>query len=53
MGLCDASMPTPKRLAFVAKSDTIGMYKHVKTMQGTFVLKTYADYITNSYVRWT
>lgn len=29
----------PKRLTFVAKSDTIGMYRHVKSMQDTFVLE--------------
>lgn len=29
----------PKRLTFVARSDTIGMYKHVKSMQDTFLLE--------------
>lgn len=29
----------PRRLTFVAKSDTIGMYKHVKQMQDTFLLE--------------
>jgi uncharacterized protein YndB with AHSA1/START domain len=29
----------PTRLTFVAKSDTIGMYKHLKSMQDTFMLE--------------
>lgn len=29
----------PTRLTFVARSDTIGMYKHVKSMQDTFLLE--------------
>ena len=29
----------PERLTFVARSDTIGMYKHVESMQDTFLLK--------------
>lgn len=29
----------PRRLAFVARSDTIGMYRHVKSMQDTFMLE--------------
>ncbi|HEX2014625.1 MAG TPA: SRPBCC family protein [Nitrososphaera sp.] len=30
----------PNRLTFVASSDTIGMYKHVKSMQDTFLLES-------------
>jgi carbon monoxide dehydrogenase subunit G len=33
----------PSRLTFVAKSDTIGMYKHVRTMQDTFLLEHDGD----------
>ena len=29
----------PGRLTFVAKSDTIGMYKHIEQMQDTFLLE--------------
>ncbi|MGI0036949.1 MAG: SRPBCC family protein [Nitrososphaera sp.] len=29
----------PKRLTFVARSDTIGMYKHVKSMRDTFLVE--------------
>ncbi|AIF85329.1 Polyketide cyclase / dehydrase and lipid transport [Candidatus Nitrososphaera evergladensis SR1] len=33
----------PYRLAFVATSDTIGMYKHIKQMQDTFLLEAVED----------
>lgn len=29
----------PRRLTFIAKSDTIGMYKHVESMTDTFLLE--------------
>lgn len=36
----------PSRLTFVANSDTIGMYKHVKTMRDTFLLERVGDSVT-------
>lgn len=36
----------PKKLSFVATSDTIGMYRHVKAMQDTFLLEESGKAVT-------